>query len=44
MSTHNSNFINAAPAIYLDEDGDFRLLRPKSIDALFAGERENGLE
>ena len=44
MSTHNSNFINAAPAVYLNEDGAFRLLRPKSIDALFAGEKENGLE
>ena len=36
MSVHNSHFINAAPHIYLDEGGDFRLLRRKSLDALFA--------
>ncbi len=35
MSTHNSGFINAAPAIYLEQDGDYVLLRKKSIDALF---------
>ncbi len=38
MSVHNSNFINAAPRIYLDEGGELRLLREKSLDALFAGE------
>ena len=36
MSTHNSNFINAAPNIYLDDNGEYSLLRKKSIDALFA--------
>ena len=35
MSTHNSCFINAAPAVYLDEGGSLRLLRPKSIEQLF---------
>ena len=35
MSVHNSNFINAAPNIYLFENGDYRLLREKSIDRLF---------
>ena len=38
MSTHNSNFINAAPSIYLERDGDYTLLRKKSIDALFSVE------
>ena len=36
MSTHNSSFINAAPNIYVDQDGEYTLLRKKSIDALFA--------
>jgi len=27
MATHNSNFINAAPAIYLERDGEYMLLR-----------------
>ena len=40
MSVHNSNFINAAPNIYLDEGGKRRLLRKKSLDALFAGNWE----
>lgn len=35
MSVHNSNFINAAPNIYLFENGEYRLLREKSIDRLF---------
>ena len=35
MSTHNSWFINAAPNIYLYTDGDYQLVRKKSIDALF---------
>ena len=35
MSVHNSNFINAAPNIYLFKDGEYRLLREKSIDRLF---------
>lgn len=35
MSVHNSCFINAAPAVYLDEGGALRLLRRKSLDALF---------
>ena len=34
-SVHNSNFINAAPNIYLFENGDYCLLREKSIDRLF---------
>lgn len=29
MSTHNSSFINAAPNIYLYEDGEYRLVREK---------------
>lgn len=41
MSTHNSSFINAAPNIYVKgPDGDYRLLRRKSLDALFACESE----
>ena len=40
MSTHNSNFINAAPNIYLKRANDFTLLRRKSIDALFCNEPE----
>ena len=36
MSVHNSNFINAAPNIYLYKDKDYVLLRRKSIDSLFA--------
>ncbi len=41
MSVHNSNFINAAPNIYLlREDGVYVLLRKKSIAPLFA-EEEN---
>ena len=36
MSVHNSNFINAAPNIYLYKDKDYVLLRKKSIDSLFA--------
>ena len=35
MSVHNSNFINAAPNIYLYKDKDYVLLRKKSIDSLF---------
>ena len=35
MSVHNSNFINAAPNIYLLKNGEYRLLREKSIDRLF---------
>ena len=35
MSTHNSWFINAAPNIYLYTDGDYQLVRKKSIDTLF---------
>lgn len=35
MSTHNSYFINAAPNIYLHKNGDYVLVRKKSIDALF---------
>ena len=35
MSVHNSNFINAAPNIYLHKDGDYTLMREKSIDPLF---------
>ncbi len=35
MSVHNSNFINAAPNIYLYQNGDYSLVRGKSIDALF---------
>ena len=27
MATHNSNFINAAPRIYLERDGEYTLLR-----------------
>ena len=38
MSTHNSSFINAAPNIYLFKDGDYRLVRKKSLDALFPAE------
>ena len=38
MSTHNSNFINAAPNIYLFQNGTYSLLRRKSIDALFRSE------
>jgi len=40
MSTHNSYFINAAPAVYLERDGAYRLLRRKSLDPLFSGEVE----
>lgn len=35
MSTHNSNFINAAPNIYLCRNGEYTLLREKSIEPLF---------
>ena len=35
MSTHNSHFINAAPNIYLFQNGEYSLLREKSIDDLF---------
>lgn len=35
MSVHNSNFINAAPNIYLFKDGEYTLLREKSVDRLF---------
>ena len=35
MSVHNSNFINAAPNIYLCENGDYSLVRQKSLDGLF---------
>ena len=40
MSTHNSSFINAAPNIYLSRDGEYTLLRRKSIDGLFPEESE----
>ena len=44
MSVHNSNFINAAPNIYLYKDKDYVLLRKKSIDSLFAEhETETGI-
>ena len=37
MATHNSNFINAAPAIYRKKDGAFSLLRDKDVPLM--GER-----
>ena len=40
MSVHNSNFINAAPNIYLQQkSGGYRLLRKKTLDPLFLQER-----